>query len=100
MLSKKILDQSYTDTNAITSSVASGGGHTKVVLFVYATTAGTLQPRYTDEDGAARNLPGGTYAISADSLAVVFFDHPVPRIDVVFTPSAQPGNVQVDAHQM
>ncbi len=96
---RKIQDAAYTATTAIASEMLGDGTHRSATLYVYATTAGTLQPQYIDEDSVARDL-GGALAISANQLAVIYFEHPVTRIRTIFTPTTQPGNVQVDAALM
>lgn len=96
----KILDSTYSATTAITSDdLYDPEKNTKqATVYVFATTAGTAQIQWIDEDLVGRNLTAAL-AVSASDLTVVNFAHIVPRMRVVFTPTTQPGTVEIAAYQ-
>lgn len=96
----RIMSASYSSTAAITSDdlYAARKISTKVTIFVFSSQAGTVQIQYLDDALVARNLTA-TLAVSASDLTVLNFDHKIPRLRAIFTPSAAtPGTVTIDAY--
>jgi hypothetical protein len=86
----------YAATSAITLFEFSSrrGQSSGWTVYVFATTAGTLEVFYLDQNGVERSLQ--TQAVTASTLAVLNFQFGLPRARAKFIPSSQPGTVTAE----
>lgn len=68
--------------------------HNNTTIFFQASTAGTLTVYYLQPDGSTLSSMY-TAPVSADTLLDVVIPGSIPEMTIKFTPSSQPGTVDV-----
>ena len=102
-VSGTIMEVDYAATDAITSGTIKAfrgaSGARGLTLFIFSTQAGGAVVNFMGCPRDTARALTTSQPVSANTLLVLDFDHPVPQAQVVFTPTASTaGRVWVEAY--